>query len=465
MDVDSVIARHRARLDEHRKYLDSSTAGTGGFLTSPDANSSSLLQTTTVHVADESVSSPLPVKPINEARVPSSFSSPPVLTTQKHDGESGNRDDLQRCRSADDTKEEKRMQRRRELYINQTLALQAADAAYRKREAQQHRSSEGPAADDGKSNDTNESRRACSGPVAFYGYTSTQERLDEESRFFGRQLKAAGRYYVSRPDAMYTKTKLWLEGRDRSLQQLKHERMLNTLNECSFNPRLSTPPSDPRRARSMRATSYFRDDPGVAAHLERLDEARQQRVEAERRLRGKEAGTWQNRLTVPKEFEFARRVTAIPSLRRPFVSAVPLHDDNGVGDEEEGAHENNAHAGAQQGSERGAAPPAECQPEKAEDMPSIRVPGGVHEKDEGVATTTAAVDASVDDDAATPTTAAMPPQLKVVVARLEEQLAEKDQMLQQQKGEIASLRRQLEVVRATVRRLSLQDVAPGEAGR
>ncbi|RNF25568.1 uncharacterized protein Tco025E_02248 [Trypanosoma conorhini] len=459
MDVDDVIARHRTRLEEHRRFLDGSAAASTKPPTSPAGGSPEALKTAAQpNAAEAEAASPLPVRPSGAA--PGEVLSPlcvaAVSPTRRKTGcADGGRDKgPRRWGSAKAAGEEGRLQWLRELSPPPGAA--AVMPGRRKSQAV----SRGAAAE---AHGGATLRRASSGPaVALSGnHKNIHAWIAEEERFLNAQLWAAGRYYVTRPDAMYAKSQLWLEGRERSLQRLQQEFLRDSLGECSFQPHLATSRSLQRRPSSAHAASNLCEDPSVAAHLERMEEARQLRVEAERRLEGNRAGTWKNFVTVPKEFEFAKKVTVIPSLRKPLLNVVPLHLDEKAGE------------GATSHTSGGCAGPA---PAMVAAAPQ-RAPheGGGGKKEEAVSERPAAVGGDAPNAGEIGGAAVMGgtavsqlelvPLLEATVARLTEELASREQQLQVQRGELALLSRELEVAKATVRRLSLRDVVQMEEER
>ncbi|EKF38644.1 hypothetical protein MOQ_001147 [Trypanosoma cruzi marinkellei] len=435
MDVDDVIARHRARLDEHRKFLHTSPAGSTKPPKSPDEiNSGGILKTATrFHAVGDNTFSPLPAWPGSEAYFDAS--PQPDINSLKP-----GRDKKGCMKSGPGKKllhEPKRFMGSADVTPENSKALEAAP------------------------------RRASSGPVLLLGSDNNNNNknkrnkklhdwLAEEERFFEAQLKSVGRYYVTKPEAVYAKSQLWLESRERSLQRLQEESQRDILGECSFQPNVGGSRSVTRRSSSTHATSNLFEDPSVAAHLERMEEARQLRVEAERRAKGKKAGTWKNSITVPKEFEFAKKVAVIPSLRKPLVHVVPLHDDDEV--KEEGARTRTD----------GNCADVACGDLLAatKTVASLRKShGGEEEKEaEGRKKEEAKGQyASVRSDRAVSQLEVVP-LLEATIVQLKEELARKEEQLQVQRGELALLSRELEVAKATVRRLSLQDVVKMEEG-
>ncbi|PWV04677.1 hypothetical protein C3747_146g28 [Trypanosoma cruzi] len=451
MDVDDVIARHRARLDEHRKFLHTSPAGSTKPPKSPDGiNSSGILKTVTrFHAVGDNTFSPLPAWPGSEASF--DVSPQPDINSLKP-----GRDKKGRVKSGPGKKllhEPKTLMGSADV-TPEKLKAQAASFSGRAElrggralEAAPRRASSGPVlllSSDNNNNNNNNNRNR-----------KLQDWLAEEERFFDSQLKAVGRYYVTKPEAMYAKSQLWLESRERSLQRLQEESQRDVLGECSFQPNVAGSRSLTRRSSSNHAISSFCEDPSVAAHLERMEEARQLRVEAEKRVKGKKAGTWTNSITVPREFEFAKKVAVIPSLRKPLVNVVPLHDDDEV--KEEGARPRT------DGNCAGAA----CG-DLLVDTKTVATQrkrhGGEEEEEEGRKKEEAKVwDASLRGAKAVSQLKVVP-LLEATIVQLKEELARKDEQLQAQKGELALLSRELEVAKATVRRLSLQDVVKVEEG-
>ncbi|RNF00037.1 hypothetical protein TraAM80_07855 [Trypanosoma rangeli] len=463
MDVEDVISRHRARLEEYRKFLDTSEASSTQPPKSPNGGGSDALRTATpLNAVEGEAFSPLPVRPGSEARggvllSPCITSISPVL--KKTGCVDGGRDrKLQRGESANNAGEERRLQWPREL----NTFPGSADPM-----------PEGWKAQTGSRGGVAETHsgaalcRAFSGPaVALSGkHRNIHDWLTEEERFFNAQVKAAGRYYVTRPDAMYAKSQLWLEGRERSLQQLQQEFLRDSLEECSFQPQVATLRSLPRWRSSTHADSDLCEDPSVVAHLERMEEARQLRAKAERRLKGSNAGTWTNSVTVPRQFEFAKKVAVIPSLRKPLLNVIPLYHDK-KSKEGEASHTDSNCAGAV------------CESHAPATMvaPSQREPrDGGRDKEEEEEEAVTAVGGSTpnvgENGGATVTGDTAVSQLELVslleatVAHLKEELANKEQLLQTQRRELALLSRELEVAKATVRRLSLQDVVKIEEKR
>ncbi|ESL11185.1 hypothetical protein TRSC58_01074 [Trypanosoma rangeli SC58] len=460
MDVEDVIFRHRARLEEYRRFLDTGAASSTKPPKSPNGGGSDVLRTATpVNAVEGEALSPLPVRPGSEAcggvlLLPCVASVSPVRKkTGRVDG--GRDRKLQRGESAKNTGEERRLQWAREL----NTFPESADPM-----------PEGWKAQTGSRGGVTEThsgaalRRAFSGPaVALSGkHRSIHDWLTEEERFFDAQLKAASRYYMTRPDAMYARSQLWLEGRERSLQQLQQEFLRDNLEECSFQPRVATLRSLPRWSGSTHADSDLCEDPSVVAHLERMEEARQLRAKAERRLKGNNAGTWTNSVTVPREFEFAKKVAVIPSLRKPVLNVIPLHHDQKA-KEGEASHTDSNCAGAVCESHPPATmvtPPqreprdGERDKEEEEEEAATAVGGGApNVRENGGAAVTG--DTAVSQ-------LELVSLLEATVAHLKEELANKEQQLQAQRGELALLSRELEVAKATVRRLSLQDVVKME---
>ncbi|PBJ68311.1 hypothetical protein BCY84_21722 [Trypanosoma cruzi cruzi] len=449
MDVDDVITRHRARLDEHRKFLHTSPASSTNPPKSPDGiNSSGILKTVTrFHAVGDNTFSPLPAWPGGEACF--DVSPQPDINSLKPGREKKGRVKSEPRKkllrepktlmgSADVTPEKLRAQAA-------SFSGRAGLRGGRALEAAPRRASSGPVlmlSSDNKNNNNNRNRKL-------------HDWLAEEERFFDSQLKAVGRYYVKKPEAMYAKSQLWLESRERSLQRLQEESQRDVLGECSFQPNVAGSRSLTRRSSSTHAISSFCEDPSVAAHLERMEEARQLRVEAEGRVKGKKAGTWTNSITVPKEFEFAKRVAVIPSLRKPLANVVPLHDDDEVKEEGTKPRTDGNCAGVACGDLLVNTKAVATQRKRH---------GGEEEEEEGRKREEAKVrDASVRSAKAVSQLKVVP-LLEATIVQLKEELARKDEQLQAQKGELALLSRELEVAKATVRRLSLQDVVKVEEG-
>ncbi|ORC88082.1 uncharacterized protein TM35_000181390 [Trypanosoma theileri] len=470
MSVDDVIARHRARLDEHRRFLDNNTLNevpslsaqvNPGVTVAPDTDTNRSQPRSEI---ENTEFSPQPLKPQakRESHIASSFffASPVVSSHQKRNVH--NQEGMQRCQSAKNITEEQRIQRRREVYLKQARTLQ--DTAFlnqkglgEKKKHQEEGREEGEISSDlytgeeaiiGGSDGQAEACRAASTPLSFFGYMGMQEQIAMEERRFEEQLRCAGRYYITRPDAMYIKSQRWLESRERLRRQLQREQTLKSLDGCSFHPNLKSPPhktADPHKrgnaCPSRPSACALRDEAGVAAHLERLREARRRRAAAGWRLSGRVAGTWTNRLTVPVAFTFGRRRAAIPALRRPYTAAAtPLTTE----DTQEEEKERNSGGDAAEKVKANAA-----EEEEEEEVVKVEVvdmnAATVHARRRA----TLAVERVVS-------------RLEKTIALLKDEMAEKDRMLLQQKSEILLLRRDLEVAKTTVRRLSLQDVAQGE---
>lgn len=413
MDLNDVIARYQARLNEHRRFLE---AGDTERSDSQNTNDTPLL----------SPSANTNAAAMNERRVDVS------LFTSPRDA-----DERPRClRPTKSECDEGRTWQKHKVGIHKTVSEGSSGVSSRREMVQRCLQKE--AAND---YDSDRLHSLLNNPRVSLPHGNSRDPFAEEDRLFDQQLKAAGRYYVTKSDAMYTRSQLWLENRERSLQQLYEERLRESLEACLFQPKCGSSTARSRSSGCGRAAVRVCEDPSVAAHTGRLREARRRRAEAERRLRG--AGTWRNRPTVPKEFVLGRRVTAIPSLRRPFVGVVPLHD--GSEEKEEGG--------------RRACLPGPNASQQCEHSETKREKEE-EEKEGGDNAGNVTADRPVEMRDATETDGGegrLPGSvlsLEATIARLQEEVAKRDEMLRQQREELTLLKRELAAAREAVRNLS-----------
>jgi hypothetical protein len=160
---------------------------------------------------------------------------------------------------------------------------------------------------------------------------SSAGRLDEVDRFIEERLQSAGRYRsAASPDAMYIKSQAWALRRRQINDALRREQEDMEMSMCTFQPQLGPaaeaetepnclPPVEDQSPYAAAGVTVA-EDPGVAQHLKRQEEARRRRREAQARLDGAGHSKWTGRTTVPHEFKLGGRIAEpIPSLRKPCL--------------------------------------------------------------------------------------------------------------------------------------------------
>ncbi|KAH9600772.1 hypothetical protein LSM04_005264 [Trypanosoma melophagium] len=187
MSVDDVIARHRARLDEHRRFLESCTSteppvSTGLMGAPPDSDNRKSQSRSEIENAEFSPQLQKPQVRREPRGVNSSYlsASPPVATSQeKCNVRNGER--MQRCQSAHNVTEEQCIQGRPDVYINQTLALQDANFPHGKRFTEKEKEKDVEMSGDlymaGDYNGYAGASRAASTPLFLFGCIDVHEQL------------------------------------------------------------------------------------------------------------------------------------------------------------------------------------------------------------------------------------------------------------------------------------------------
>ena len=173
------------------------------------------------------------------------------------------------------------------------------------------------------------SSRALRQSAAASRRRSSAGQLDEVDQLIEKRLQSAARYRTAAsPDAMYIKSQAWALRRRQINDALRREQEDMKLSECTFQPQLGPAAEAETSSNSLQpleddgpyaaAGITFTEDPGVAQHLKRQEEARRRRRQAQARLDGVEHPKWTGRITVPHEFKLGGRVAEpIPSLRKP----------------------------------------------------------------------------------------------------------------------------------------------------
>ncbi|KPI84857.1 hypothetical protein ABL78_6085 [Leptomonas seymouri] len=185
-------------------------------------------------------------------------------------------------------------------------------------------------------NSRSQGQLMSSAPRPLYSTRTTNSRrhsstgpMDEIDQLIEERLQSVGRYRSSAPpDALYIKSQAWSLRRRQINDAMRREQEALQLSACTFKPQLGpaaeaeTAPGylDPAGDEGPYAVASVAvtEDPAVAQHLARLEEARRRRREAQARLDGSRNPKWTGRTTVPCEFQLGGRVAEpIPSLRKP----------------------------------------------------------------------------------------------------------------------------------------------------
>lgn len=309
MEVTSLIERHRQRLQEHRKFLNETT---------PNDDSSG---DHSLAVAPRSAS--------REGMITSTLSKALQASERTTHGEAElHRTDVN---GFHDNNEVDEMTAIIETVVSMDDGQTPVPTTRHPSKSQQ-----GTAARMTKLAQSHSTVIPSTSTAFFFGYAGEQEQTLVEDRLLERHLSAAGKYFVKGPaDAMYQRSQWWLTNKEKQLKQQEDEARAAELSKCTFHPQVEAIKNgaDSQRgasARSLtpnskRTKSPAAPDPeAMNNHLLRQKHARQLRDEARRRLEGPDISQWAPRQTVPVEFELGKKSVSISSLRQPVWSGPAL---------------------------------------------------------------------------------------------------------------------------------------------
>ena len=295
-------------------------------------------------------------------------------------------------------------------------------------------------------------------------FGGSEERFtDPEDFLIDARLSTLGKYFTKdQPDQMYKRGLGWLQTKQRRVEETTEEIQKQRLAECTFVPNRAAGgerSKTPTLGGQHQHSAGRRSSGGISAtaelderhFLERQEEARKQRAEAAKKARGADGTAWKPKTTVPIAFDFSKKMVQIPALRKPVLLRQSLQ-----GEDASPPKESTAGRSVQPsfGDDRGE------EPQTSRGRTTPMTPPTLLESSVRNNSSTNSLGSPLRGGNSTRRGSRAPQadeiaQVREELARLVKSTEEKDREISSLKGHMSSLQRELEVAKATVRKITL----------